>query len=48
MPLYPEMLRTKEHAPTLSPSIVFIFGLAVESIKELESGQHIYLFMVNG
>jgi hypothetical protein len=29
------MLQAKEHAPTPSPSIVFIFGLVVESIKEL-------------
>jgi hypothetical protein len=29
------VLQTKEHAPTPSPSIVFTFGLAVESIKEL-------------
>jgi hypothetical protein len=39
MPLYPEMLqakeRAKERAPTPSPFIVFTFGLAIESIKEL-------------
>ncbi len=29
------MLRAREHAPTFSPSIVFTFGLKVESIKEL-------------
>jgi hypothetical protein len=29
------VLRTKERAPTPSPSIVFTFGLAIESIKEL-------------
>jgi hypothetical protein len=29
------MLRAKKHAPTPSPSIVFTFGLLVESIKEL-------------
>jgi hypothetical protein len=29
------MLLTKEHTPTLSPSIVFTFGLIVEYIKEL-------------
>jgi hypothetical protein len=34
-PLYPQMLWAKECAPTLSPSVVFIFGLIVESIKEL-------------
>jgi len=30
-----EMLRVREHAPTPSPCVVFIFGLAVGSIKEL-------------
>jgi hypothetical protein len=34
-PLPPEVLRTKECAPTPSPSDVFTFGLSVESIKEL-------------
>jgi hypothetical protein len=29
------VLRAREHAPTLFPSVVFIFGLVVESIKEL-------------
>jgi hypothetical protein len=29
------MLRAREHAPIPSPSVVFIFGLTVESIKEL-------------
>jgi hypothetical protein len=29
------VLRAKERAPTPSPSIVFTFGLAVKSIKEL-------------
>jgi hypothetical protein len=29
------VLQAKEHAPTLSPSVVFNFGLAVKSIKEL-------------
>jgi hypothetical protein len=28
------MLRTTKHAPILSPSDVFTFGLVVESIKE--------------
>jgi hypothetical protein len=36
MPLYPKMLRTKEHTSIPSPSDVFIFGLTVESIKELQ------------
>ncbi len=30
-----EVLRAKERVPTPSPSIIFTFGLAVESIKEL-------------
>jgi hypothetical protein len=30
-----EVLQAKEHASILSPSIVFTFGLAIESIKEL-------------
>jgi hypothetical protein len=29
------MLRIKERAPTPSPSVVFTFGLTVESIEEL-------------
>jgi hypothetical protein len=29
-----EMLRVKECTPTLYPSIVFTFGLIIESIKE--------------
>jgi hypothetical protein len=29
------MLRTRERTPTLFPSVVFTFGLIVESIKEL-------------
>jgi hypothetical protein len=28
------MLQAKEHTPTFYPSIVFTFGLVVESIKE--------------
>jgi hypothetical protein len=34
-PFTPEVLQAKEHAPTPFPSIVFTFGFAVESIKEL-------------
>jgi len=34
-PLYPKVLLTKECAPTISPFVVFTFGLEVESIKEL-------------
>jgi hypothetical protein len=34
------MLQVREHAPTLSPSDVFTFGLAVESIKELGGASH--------
>jgi hypothetical protein len=36
-PSTPEVLWTRERAPTLSPSIVFIFGLVIESIKGLVS-----------
>jgi len=36
MPLYPEVLWAKERAPTPFPSIVFTFGLTIESIKELK------------
>jgi len=35
-PSTPEVLQAKEHTPTPSPSIVFTFGLVVESIKEVE------------
>jgi len=34
-PLYLESAASNEHTPTPSPSIVFTFGLAVKSIKEL-------------
>jgi len=34
-PSTPEVPRVREHAPTPSPFVVFFFGLAVESIKEL-------------
>jgi hypothetical protein len=30
------VLQAEEHAPTFSLSVVFTFGLVVESIKELE------------
>jgi hypothetical protein len=33
-PSTPEVLRAKKRAPTLYPSIVFTFGLTIESIKE--------------
>jgi hypothetical protein len=36
MPLYSSIvLRAKEHAPTLLPSVVFSLGLTFESLKEL-------------
>jgi hypothetical protein len=35
MPLHPEVLQARECAPTPSLFVVFIFGLIVESIKEL-------------
>jgi len=34
-PSTPEMLQAREHTPTPSPSVVFTFGIIVESIKEL-------------
>jgi hypothetical protein len=34
------MLQIRECAPTLSPSIVFTFGLAIESLQELEGGSN--------
>jgi hypothetical protein len=34
------VLRIREHAPTPFPSVVFIFGLTVESIKELGVASH--------
>ncbi len=35
-PFTPEALQAKEHGPIPSPSIVFTFGLIIESIKELD------------
>jgi hypothetical protein len=35
MRLYPQNATSREHAPTPSPSVVFTFGLTIESIKEL-------------
>jgi len=34
-PSTPEMLGTRERAPTPFPSVVITFGLAIESIKEV-------------
>jgi hypothetical protein len=34
-PSIPKVLQAKEHTPIPSPSILFTFGLEVESIKEL-------------
>jgi hypothetical protein len=42
MPLYPEMLRIREGALKPYPSTVFIFGLAVESIKEFGGVSHLH------
>jgi hypothetical protein len=39
--LPPKVLWATERAPTLSPSIVFTFGLVVESIKELGGASNI-------
>jgi hypothetical protein len=41
-PFTPKVLRTKECAPTPSPSIVFIFGVTVKSIKELGDASSFY------
>jgi hypothetical protein len=38
---------TKEHTPTLSPSVVFTFGLIVEYIKELGGASTILHFMAH-
>ncbi len=38
-----EVLRAKERAPTPSPSIVFIFGFIIESIKELGGASSIII-----
>jgi hypothetical protein len=42
-----EMLLIKEHTLTLSPSVVFTFGLTVESIKELGGASTILHFMAH-
>jgi hypothetical protein len=34
------MLQAKKHAPTPFPSVVFTFGLAVESIKEVRGASY--------
>jgi hypothetical protein len=39
-PSIPKMLRAKERTPTPYPSIVFTFGLVVESIKEVGGVSH--------
>jgi len=36
-PSTPKVLQARECTPTPSPSIVFTFGLVVESIKEFEN-----------
>jgi hypothetical protein len=50
-PSTPEVLQAKKHAPIPSPSIVFTFGHAIESIKELggasESLAMIYVIKKN-
>ncbi len=41
------MLQAKEHTPTFYPSIVFTFGLVVESIKEFGgASQYIQAFIL--
>jgi len=39
-PFTPKVLRVRERTLTPSPSIVFTFGLVVESIKELAGASH--------
>jgi len=36
-------VRAKEHAPILSPFVVFIFGFAIETIKELGGASKVNL-----
>jgi hypothetical protein len=40
MPFTPEVLRTRERAPTPFPSVVLTFGLVIKSIKELGGVSH--------
>jgi hypothetical protein len=40
------MLRIRERAPTLSPFNVFIFGLTIESIKELGGALVVLVFLL--
>jgi hypothetical protein len=40
------VLRVKELAPTPSPSVVFTFGLVVESIKELGGASDTLCFFI--
>ncbi len=46
-----EMLRAKEHTPTIYPYVVFTFGFVVESIKEFGSVSDSFLqflgFIIN-
>jgi hypothetical protein len=41
-PFTPKVLRAKERAPIPSPSVVFIFGLVIKSIKELGDASSFY------
>jgi len=41
-----EVLQTKEHAPTPFASVVFTFGLIVESIKELGVRHSIWILSI--
>ncbi len=44
-PSISEMLQAKDHAPTHFPSIVFTFGLIIESIKELGGASNLDLII---
>jgi hypothetical protein len=45
-PSTPEVLRIRERAPTSSPFVVFTFGFAIESIKELGGASpRIFMFL---
>jgi hypothetical protein len=41
------MMRARERAPTPSPSVVFTFGLTIESIKKLEGVSRCMGCMIN-
>jgi hypothetical protein len=46
-PSAPEVLQTRECAPTPFPSVVFTFGFTIESIKEL-GGVSLHVLKLKG